>query len=306
MSLPREVLPGRTYMITRRCSERRFFLRPDRETNNAFIYCLAVAAERFGIQIIFTYAAANHHHTGIFDPDGRYPDFIAYFHKYVAKCQNALRGRFENFWSSEHASVVRLVEPDDIIEKMIYALTNPVKDPLVERVREWPGVNSYRATVDGVTLAAVRPAHFFREDGAMPKVATLTISRPQGFEKMSREEFAALIKMRVAAAEKSAAADRRARGLRVLGRARILKQDWRARPKSAKPHFKLSPRVAAKNKWARIESLTRNTAFLAVYFDAREKFAKGARDVVFPAGTWGLRRYVNVQGAEASPAPALE
>jgi hypothetical protein len=29
MSLPREVLPGRTYMITRRCSERRFFMRPD-------------------------------------------------------------------------------------------------------------------------------------------------------------------------------------------------------------------------------------------------------------------------------------
>ena len=83
MSLPREVLPGCTYMITRRCSERRFLLRPDHETNNAFLYCLAVAAQRFGIQVIFTYAAANHHHTGIFDPDGRYPEFLAYFHKYV-------------------------------------------------------------------------------------------------------------------------------------------------------------------------------------------------------------------------------
>ena len=29
MSLLREVIPGRTYMVTRRCSERRFFLRPD-------------------------------------------------------------------------------------------------------------------------------------------------------------------------------------------------------------------------------------------------------------------------------------
>ena len=262
MSLPREVLPGRTYMITRRCSERRFLLRPDYETNNAFLYCLAVAAQRFGIQIIFTYAAANHHHTGIFDPDGRYPDFMAYFHKYVAKCQNALRGRFENFWSSEHASVVRLVEPDDILEKMIYALTNPVKDPLVERVWEWPGVNSYSATVDGVTLTAVRPAHFFRKDGSMPEVATLTISRPPGFDNMSDGEFAALIKMRVAAAEESAAAERREKGIRALGRERILNQDWRARPKSAEPHFNLSPRVAAKNKWARVEALGRNAAFL--------------------------------------------
>ena len=56
----------------------------------------------------------------------------------------------------------------------------------------------------------------------------------------------------------------------------------------------------------RIEALARNTAFLAVYLDARDKFAKGSRDVVFPAGTWGLRRYVNVQCSEATPARAPE
>ena len=44
MSLPRQVLPGAFYMITRRCSERRFLLRPDRVTNNAYLYCLIEAA----------------------------------------------------------------------------------------------------------------------------------------------------------------------------------------------------------------------------------------------------------------------
>ena len=29
MSLPRAIVPGRRYMITRRCCERRFFMRPD-------------------------------------------------------------------------------------------------------------------------------------------------------------------------------------------------------------------------------------------------------------------------------------
>ena len=43
MSLPRAILPGRRYLITRRCSERRFLMRPDRETNNAFVYCMALA-----------------------------------------------------------------------------------------------------------------------------------------------------------------------------------------------------------------------------------------------------------------------
>jgi len=31
-------------MITRRCTQRQFLMRPDPVTNNAFIYCLAVAA----------------------------------------------------------------------------------------------------------------------------------------------------------------------------------------------------------------------------------------------------------------------
>jgi triacylglycerol lipase len=36
-------------MITRRCTQRQFLLRPDPATNNAFVYCLAVAAQRAGI-----------------------------------------------------------------------------------------------------------------------------------------------------------------------------------------------------------------------------------------------------------------
>jgi hypothetical protein len=35
MTLPCQVVPGHDLMITRRCSERRFFLRPDDNTNNA-------------------------------------------------------------------------------------------------------------------------------------------------------------------------------------------------------------------------------------------------------------------------------
>ena len=68
MPLPRQVLPGRTYMITRRCTQRQFLLRPDSATNNAFIYCLAVAVQHSGVRAIFTAAESNHHHTGIYDP----------------------------------------------------------------------------------------------------------------------------------------------------------------------------------------------------------------------------------------------
>ena len=49
MTAPRQVLPGTTYLVSHRCSERRFFLRPSRLGNDVFRYLLAVAAQRYGI-----------------------------------------------------------------------------------------------------------------------------------------------------------------------------------------------------------------------------------------------------------------
>ena len=61
MTLPRQVLPGQFYLITRRCTQRQFLLRPDPETNNAFTYCLAEAAERYEISVLLPCAMSNHH-----------------------------------------------------------------------------------------------------------------------------------------------------------------------------------------------------------------------------------------------------
>jgi len=52
MSLPRQVLPGQFYLVTRRYMQRQFMLRPDTETNNAFTYCLIEAAQRCQIEVI--------------------------------------------------------------------------------------------------------------------------------------------------------------------------------------------------------------------------------------------------------------
>lgn len=294
MSLPREVLPGRTYMITRRCTQRQFLMRPDRETNNAFIYCLAVAAQRCHVTVLFTAAMSNHHHTGIFDPKGNYPAFIEHFHKLFAKCQNALRGRWENFWSSEQTSVVRLVDPNDVLDKMTYALTNPVKDGLVDMVHHWPGVTSLDALLHARPLAASRPKHFFREEGSMPETASLHFARPQGFENLSDKEFTKLVFERVAAVESAAASERHRTGDRVVGRRAVLRQRWSDRPLNREPRRELNPRIAARSKWSRIEALLRNRAFRDAYIAARANFTAGIRDAVFPAGTYWLRRFTNV------------
>jgi len=293
MSIPREVLPGRTYMITRRCTQRQFLMRPDPHTNNAFIYCLAEAANRYGIQILFTAAMSNHHHTGIYDPNGNYPAFLEHFHKYFAKCQNALRGRWENFWATEQTSVVRLVDPSDVLNKMTYALTNPVKDGLVESAHHWPGVTSLRFLIHGTPLVASRPRHFFRDEGSMPDTVTLQFSRPKGFEDLTAAQFASLVTERIRELEAKVANERRRTGAPILGRRAVLKQRWSARPTTREPRRGLDPRVAARSRWSRIEALLRNKIFRDAYAAARTNFQRGVRDVLFPAGTYWLRRFAN-------------
>src|SRR5205807_9903538 len=123
----------------RRCTQRQFLLRPDKDTNNAFVYCLAEAAKRFQIELIVSQQMSNHHHTDLFDRYGRIIEFTEHFHKMLAKCQNALRRRWENLWSSEPPCLVRLVDRADVIDKIVYVAANPVLAHLVARVHHWPG-----------------------------------------------------------------------------------------------------------------------------------------------------------------------
>lgn len=281
-------------MVTRRCTQRQLLMRPDAETNQAYEYCLAIAAEKFGIELLFTVAMSNHHHTGIYDSEGRYPAFLEYFHKLFAKCQNALRGRWENFWSNEQTSVVRLEGDQDVLDKLVYAVSNPVKDQLVEQVTDWPGVNSFHANRTGAERDVSRPKHFFREKGPMPEKVRLRFRRPRGHERFSQKEWADLLTKRVSAIERKASKERLASGRSVLGRRGILAQRWDARPKTRVSRRVLNPRVAAKSLWQRIEALKRNQLFLKAYRAAREMIAAGYNYALFPEGTYWMKRFMGV------------
>jgi putative transposase len=76
--------------------------------------------------------------------DSNTAEFIEHFHKLLARSQNALRGRWENFWASEQTCVVKLVDHEAVLDKLTYTAANPVLDDLVERVHHWPGSTASR------------------------------------------------------------------------------------------------------------------------------------------------------------------
>jgi REP element-mobilizing transposase RayT len=292
MTMPRPVIKGAFLFITRGCTQREFLLRPDAATNNAFTYLLAEAAQRFGLVIILSQMMSNHHHTVLFDPEGRYVEFLEHFHKFVAKSQNALRGRWENLWATEEPCIVELVTRDALMDKLVYTATNPVKDGLVEKVHHWPGPKFVAALMSGRPMRAQRPNHFFRDDGPMPTEVELVLKLPDSFE--GREEFLAELQRRITQAEEAYAAERRASGKRVLGRRGVRKQAWRSRPKSLEPRRNLRPRVATRSTWKRIAALQRNKEWQAEYREARRRWMSG-EDYEFPYGTYWLQRFAHVR-----------
>src|SRR6185295_9261902 len=136
-----------------------------------------------------------------------------------------------------------------------------------------------------------RPKHFFREEGVMPETVELSFARPREYDHLSAREFGALVTDRIRQVEESTAVERRRTGTTVVGRKAILCQAWRDRPVSREPRRGLVPRIAARNKWSRIEALRRNRSFVDAYIAARARFIDGMRDVLFPAGTYWLRRF---------------
>ena len=174
MTAPRQVLPGTTFLVTRRCSRRQFLLRPSKRTNRIVGYLLAVAVQRFDIQLHAFCVMSNHHHLVVTDPEARLPAFRQFFDSLVAPHHQLALGRKDDyFWAPDSFSAIELAVPSAIVDKAAYVLANPVATGLVDPAHRWPGLWSSPDSIGGEARLADRPTHFFDPKGAMPKSATL-------------------------------------------------------------------------------------------------------------------------------------
>jgi putative transposase len=290
--MPRQIVPGRTYLITRRCTQRQFLLRPDEETNQAFVYCLAVASQRYSIAIHGFVANSNHYHSVLTDTEGRLPEFLEHFHKLVAKHQNVLHGRTENMWSSQRTSVVRLMDTEDALSKLVYTLTNPVKDQLVEKAHQWPGAISYHACLNDKVMTVQRPRRFFKAKGPMVKEIQLECL-PLPSYAADRSTYQELLRSEIARVEADAALERKRTHRRVMGRKAVLAQQPEDRPASVKSDRGMNPQFAARDMGLRNQALGELREFYSAYFFARDMWVSD-KSIAFPPGTWWMAKRAGV------------
>lgn len=289
MTSPRQLLPGTTYLVTRRCLDRQFLLRPSEVVNQAFGFLLAVAARRFDIDLHACCVMSNHFHLVLTDSTAQLPAFHRFLDSLVARSMNALLGRRDYFWASASYSAVALQGPSDIVDKVAYVLANPVAAGLVRRGRKWPGLWLDPDRIGRGELEFERPSHFFRPRGAtaLPDHASLGLVAPPGFD--SSEEFSRAVATALASREALAAVELRAAGRSFLGPAAVLAQLPLARPRGQEPLRGLKPRIACRDKWRRIQALGNLIEFLQAYRLAFAQWRAGALGVLFPHGTYLMR-----------------
>jgi REP element-mobilizing transposase RayT len=288
VTAPRRILPGELHFLTRRCSERRFFLRPSKETSQIFSYVLAVAAARHGILVHVACVMSNHYHLIVTDPRAELPAFMQYLDSLVARATNSCIGHWEGFWSSEASySEVTPAAPEDVVRKAAYVLANPVSAGLVQHGDEWPGFRTPPGLLGDGRLTVQRPKEFFRASGDMPETVELMLVPPAGYR--SAQEFRSAVERATRDLEAQRRREFQAAQRGFLGRARVLAQKPHARPTPGEPRRNLNPRIAGGDTRERVLAHAELREFLRHYRDALLARRAGEKSVLFPAGTYKLR-----------------
>jgi hypothetical protein len=167
VSLPRRLVPRQTHSVTRRVTGRRFLLRPTQRVNAIVLYALGVAQRKAPHLLLHAFLAeANHTHGSVTDSpvESELPDFERELNSLTARALNAHYGRGENLWSQpgsyDNVEVHNGVEGRTLEEQLLYLWTNPVRDGLVARPEDWPGVR-FLPEDFGRTIVVPRPDEAF-------------------------------------------------------------------------------------------------------------------------------------------------
>lgn len=292
MTRPRRITAGEVVMGTRRCSERRFFLRPDSSTDQIFLYCLARAARITGVALHEFQVLSNHYHVVLSDVHGNRPEFFRELNQLVARAVNARWGRWEQFFAPGSYNGVTLIDGAVIEEECLYTLCNVVDAGLVKLPEYWDGVCSWGMEY-GKPLTIRRPDGFFRD--GMPEEETLVLTRPSAlYPGLSDDEARARVREKARERAHAIAKEARDAGGGFMGMRRVRKQPHDASPSTPEPRRGLRPTVAGKDRELRVSALLRYKSFLAAYRSALHDFEAGERDAIFPVGTYLMARRFGV------------
>jgi REP element-mobilizing transposase RayT len=281
--------------VTMRTIHGRFLLRPSPAVNDLIVGVIGRAQRKYGMRLHAVAVLSSHWHA-LVTPDSsqQLAAFVDYVAGNIAREIGKLHGWREKFWARRYRAIVVSDEPDAQAERLAYVLAQGVKENLVERPHQWPGVHCAAALLAGSDLEGTwfdRTACYeARRKGGDNRVHAADFATPE------RVAFTALpcwahlqpaaYRGRVAELIRKIVEDARRNrsGRGVLGKRAILAQHPHDRPLSS--DRSPAPLVHAATKAMRVVLRAAYYEFVAAFREAAMKLRRGDRLVRFPTGAF--------------------
>src|SRR5690606_8984222 len=137
---------------------------------------------------------------------------------------------------------------------------------LIERLKDYPFVCVREGDILE-DLVIERP-WFFGKRSRLPKTATLKYHKLPAYEHLDDDAYVAFVTGEIKQAEDRHIAERKRKGVRVMGRKRLQQIVWTQRPKKDRAWFQLRPQIAERDPELRVAAIRALQRFRSRYREA--------------------------------------
>jgi len=267
------------------------------ELESAILGYLARYVTRYEVDIYAFAPEGTHIHNVSMFPKANRSHFMRDFNSSVARAVDRYQKDYPGggLWGRRY-SAEPLVGNPDVEDYFFYTVLQPVNDGLVNDISEYPDYNCFEDAVTGrarqYTVVNWKKYHDARRWNKSVSVDdytdtyTLTYKRLPGYEKLSQDEYAKL--MREKLAERTAAILEKRGHKPPLGANRLKQVVPGSLPKNTKTSGPLDhrPRVLSKDPVRRGCGKDWYFKIQVQYKEASARFRAGELDVEFPKGTY--------------------
>jgi len=223
----------------------RYLLRPSKDLNEIVLGVVGRAQRYYKVELFGISVLSNHYHMLAWaENSDQLADFMEFVNGNLSDEVGRLVDWPETMFPERYRAIVVSDERRAQERRLRYLLSQGVKENLVEKPEEWPGVNSVKALCYGTELfgywydrtqesAARRRGEKF-EKRKYAKKENVTLSPLPCWKGESEKELRARVRKMVRGITDEAAAERKAKKVRVLGVKAIKICDPHTRPEKLK------------------------------------------------------------------------
>ena len=286
---------GALVEVTCRTIQGRLLLCPSPQLNDIILGVLGRAQREYPVEIVAYAFASNHYHLHLrVDHAKQLSEFMCFFNSNLAKEVARRTGWKEKVWSRRYQAIVISDEVEVQVERLRYVLAHGVKEGLVARVVEWPGVH---CAVPLMTGAAVEGTWFDRtleynarlrgkelEPGESASTQVVRLSPLPCWKHLPAEVYHARIAKLVREIDEAAATARGESLIAPMGPEGVRAQNPESRPRKIKKSP--APFCHALRKKVRKGLWEAYGMFVAAFRGAAEKLRGGDPTAEFPPGSF--------------------